>query len=98
MFRQHGRTVIRCPMLLKHETLGVLEVFTRDISASGMFISEESPDDFMGEHFEKIGNALRVGDELFAEVESNEDDNADMLHLKVARVAEDGFAITFVQS
>lgn len=91
MFRKHGRTAIRCPMLLKHKTWGVFEAVTRDISATGMFIvgsplnSEKS--DFP---------VVSVGDELIAQVDSAEDQKSENLLLKVARLDDEGFALTFV--
>lgn len=88
MFRKHGRTIIRCPMLLKHRTLGVFEAVTRDISASGVFISGQPPLD------ENVLGRLSIGDELIAKLE-NSDNGTERLSLKVARVANDGLALTF---
>lgn len=90
MFRKHGRTVIRCPMLLKHKTLGVFEATTRDISATGMFILSD-PDIGLDDH-----RGVAIGDEFLAEVESSGDDRAEPLQLKVARLADDGFALMFI--
>lgn len=89
MFRKHGRTSMRCPMLLKHQKLGVFEATTRDISASGIFIGPNPP------AHEKILAEVNIGDELVAKIESLDNQN-ERLHLRVTRLAKDGFALKFV--
>lgn len=88
MFRQHGRTAIRCPMLLRHKRLGVFEAVTRDISSSGMFIGFQAPRD------EHLISQVQLGDELEARLESPDNEN-ETLVLRVARLAKDGVALTF---
>jgi hypothetical protein len=89
MFRKHGRTSIRCPMQLKHQQLGFLEVMTRDISASGIFIGiQQHPE------MDRL-RQLRLGDTLEAEIESA-DSALERVSLKVARLDKDGFGLMFV--
>lgn len=89
MFRRHGRTVIRCQMLLRHQTLGELDVMTSNISASGIFVGMSSPeqDDRLPE--------LKIGDTLEAEVESP-DAEAELVRLRVIRQGQEGFGLAFV--
>lgn len=90
MFRKHGRTSIRCPMQLKHQQLGFLEVMTRDISASGIFIGiQQHPE------AERL-RQLRLGDTLEAQIESI-DSEAERVSLRVARLDKEGFGLVFVQ-
>ncbi len=89
MFRKHGRTVINCPMLLKHRTVGVFEAITRDISASGVFIAGTPSLD------ERVLSEVNLGDELIARLE-NVESGSERLRLKVARLAQDGIALTFI--
>jgi hypothetical protein len=89
MFRKHGRTSIRCPMHLKHQQLGLLDVTTRDISASGIFIGiQQHPE------AERL-RQLRLGDTLEAEIESA-DSEMEHVSLRVARLDKDGFGLMFV--
>ena len=89
MFLKHGRTSIGCPMLLKHQQLGFLEVVTRDISASGIFIGvqQDSNADLLRQ--------LRLGDTLVAQIESVDSD-IEQVRLRVARWDKDGFGLMFV--
>lgn len=88
MFRKHGRTSIRCPMQLRHQQLGFLEVMTRDISASGIFIVQQSSE------AERL-RQLRLGDTLEAQIESL-DSGAERVSLRVARMDKEGFGLMFV--
>lgn len=88
MFRRHGRTAIRCPMLLRHKQLGVFEAVTRDISASGIFIGFNSTSDTPASH-------VQLGDKLEAKLESP-DNESETLALKVVRLDKDGVAVTFL--
>lgn len=90
MFRRHGRTAIRCPMLLKHQILGELDVVTSNISASGIFVSLSSPDDT------EVLPHLHIGDTLETEVESA-DAEAELVHLRVIRQSREGFGLIFVR-
>lgn len=87
MFRKHGRTAIRCPMHLWHQQLGGLDVVTRDISASGIFIGTQQETDALTQ--------LRIGDLLEAQVESL-DQQAERVRLLVTRLARDGCGLAFV--
>ena len=89
MFRRHGRTAIRCPMLLKHQTLGDLDVITSNISASGVFVGALSPD------YDDLLPMLKIGDTLENEVES-EDAEAELVQLRVIRQNDDGYGLEFV--
>lgn len=89
MFRKHGRTSIRCPMQLKHQRLGFLDVVTRDISASGIFIGVQP------QLNETVLSQLRLGDTLEAQIESP-DSQAEQVRLQVARLDKDGFALMFI--
>lgn len=89
MFRKHGRTSIRCPMQLRHQRLGFLEVVTKDISASGIFIGVQPQLD------EEMLNQLRLGDMLEAQIESP-DNESEHVRLQVARLDKNGFALMFI--
>lgn len=89
MFRRHGRTVIRCPMLLKHQTLGELDVVTSNISASGIFVGVSS---FAQQ---PALPSLQIGDTLEAEVESV-DAHAESVQLRVIRQSREGYGLVFV--
>lgn len=92
MFRRHGRTAIRCPMLLKHQTLGDLDVVTNNISASGVFVAPPSRDQ------QQSLPPLQIGDTVETEVESEGADEPDLVLLKVVRQTSDGFGLAFVYS
>jgi hypothetical protein len=89
MFRRHGRTAMRCPMLLRHEHLGFLRVVTNNVSASGVFVGvgSASEDAWLPQ--------MQVGDTLETEVESA-NDLAERMKLTVVRKSDDGFGLTFV--
>lgn len=90
MFRRHGRTAIHCPMVLKHPTLGELDVVTSNISASGIFVAASQ--------FDSDAAALlplRIGDLLETEVESV-DAEAERIQLKVIRQSTEGFGLAFI--
>lgn len=89
MFRKHGRMSIRCPMQLKHQRLGSLDVVTKDISASGIFIDLQSQTD------SALLSQLRLGDTLEAHIESP-DSETEKVRLQVARLGKDGFALMFI--
>ncbi|MCR6652500.1 MAG: PilZ domain-containing protein [Cellvibrionaceae bacterium] len=89
MFRKHGRTSIRCPMLLRHQRLGALDVVTKNISASGIFIGVQPPLD------EEVLGELRLGDMLEAQIESP-DSESERVRLQVARLEKNGFALMFI--
>lgn len=89
MFRKHGRTSIRCPMLLRHQRLGALDVVTKNISASGIFIGVQPPLD------EEVLGELRLGDMLEAHIESP-DSESERVRLQVARLEKNGFALMFI--
>jgi len=89
MFRKHGRTLIRCPMQLKHQRLGFLEVVTKDISASGIFIGLQPQMDA------SVLDQLRLGDTLEAQIESP-DSESEKVRLQVARLDKDGFALRII--
>lgn len=89
MFRKHGRTSIRCPMQLRHQRLGFLEVVTKDISASGIFIGVQPQLD------QAMLDQLQLGDTLEAQIESP-DSEAERVRLQVARLDKSGFALMFV--
>lgn len=89
MFRRHGRTAIRCPMLLKHRILGELDVITTNISASGVFVGAPSPEQ------EQLLPQLPVGDTLQTEVET-EDSRAELIQLRVIRQSQEGLGLAFV--
>lgn len=92
MFRRHGRTAIRCPMLLKHQTLGELDVVTSNISASGVFVAPPSPDRW------QTLPPLKIGDTLETEVESEGAAQPELVQLKVIRQSSEGFGLAFVYS
>lgn len=89
MFRKHGRTVIQCPVVLKHRAIGTIGAFTQDISAGGMFVGPEVdiPDDAV--------MCMLLDDEVEVHMKSNEND-IERMRLKIARVAEDGWGLSFV--
>ena len=89
MFRKHGRTSIRCPMQLRHQRLGSLEVVTKDISASGIFIGVQPQLD------QSMLSELRLGDMLEAQIESP-DSESERVRLQVARLDKSGFALMFI--
>lgn len=89
MFRKHGRTSIRCPMQLRHQRLGSLEVVTNNISASGIFIGVQPQLD------QGILSQLQLGDLLEAQIESP-DSESEQVRLRVARLDKSGFALMFV--
>lgn len=89
MFRRHGRTAIRCPMLLKHQKLGELDVITTNISASGVFVGVPSAEQNW------LLPQLRVGDTVQTEVET-EDAQAELVRLKVIRQSQEGLGLAFV--
>lgn len=89
MFRKHGRTSIRCPMQLRHQRLGFLEVVTKDISASGIFIGVQPQLD------QAMLSELRLGDTLEAQIESP-DSESEHVRLQVARLDKSGFALMFI--
>lgn len=91
MFRKHGRTMIQCPVLLKHQKVGHIEALTRDISAGGMFIGPETdiPDEAL------MGMAL--DDEVEVQL-ANSESGIERMRLKIARFAEDGWGLSFVYS
>jgi PilZ domain len=91
MFRRHGRTSIRCPMVLKHQKLGYLEVVTSNVSASGIFVGVSSPED------SDLFPMLKIGDRLETQVESA-NDRAERVGLRVIRQCEDGFGLAFDNS
>jgi len=77
-------------MQLRHQQLGFLEVMTRDISASGIFIGiPQHPE------AERL-RQLRLGDTLEAQIESA-DSVAERVSLRVARLDKEGFGLVFVQ-
>ncbi len=89
MFRKHGRTSIRCPMQLRHQRLGALEVVTNNISASGIFIGVQPQLD------QGMLSQLRLGDLLEAQIESP-DSESEKVRLRVARLDKNGFALMFI--
>lgn len=89
MFRRHGRTAIRCPILLKHQTLGDLDVVTSNISASGIFVGASSPGQ------EDLLPKLQIGDTLEAEVEGPNAE-AELVRLRVIRQGKEGFGLAFI--
>jgi hypothetical protein len=89
MFRKHGRTSIRCPMQLRHQRLGALDVVTKNISASGIFIGAPPPMD------QDVLSKLRLGDMLEAQIESPDSDS-ERVRLQVARLDKSGFALMFI--
>lgn len=89
MFRKHGRTSIHCPMQLRHQRLGSLDVVTKNISASGIFIGVQPQLD------EAILSQLRLGDLLEAQIESP-DSESERVRLQIARLDKSGFALMFV--
>ncbi len=89
MFRKHGRTVIQCPVLLKHRSIGAIEALTRDISSGGMFVGPET--DIPDETIEDMS----LDDEVEVYL-ANAENVIERMQLKIARVADDGWGLTFV--
>lgn len=89
MFRKHGRTVIQCPVILKHQKIGHIEALTRDISAGGMFIGPEQdiPDEAISD--------MKLDDEVEVHL-ANSENGIERMNLKISRVAEDGWGLSFV--
>ena len=89
MFRKHGRTSIHCPMQLRYQRLGSLDVVTKNISASGIFIGVQPQLDAA------MLSQLRLGDLLEAQIESP-DSESERVRLQIARLDKSGFALMFV--
>ena len=89
MFRKNGRTVIQCPVLLKHQKIGHIEALTRDISASGMFVGPEMdiPDEDIA--------GMQLDDEVEVHL-ANSENGIERMNLKISRFAEDGWGLTFI--
>lgn len=90
MFRRHGRTAIRCPMLLRHRTLGDLDVVTNNISASGVFVAPPASQS------SQSLPPLKIGDTLETEVENEGAAQAELVQLKVVRQSSEGFGLAFI--
>lgn len=92
MFRRHGRTQVRCPMLFRHQTLGDVDMVTSNISASGMFVAPLS-----AEQAQQLLPLLDIGDTVETEVET-ESAEAELLQLRIVRRSPEGLGLAFVYS
>ncbi len=89
MFRKHARTSMQCNIVLEHKDVGKIEVYTHDVSATGMFVrTPVDNQDVLKEYFS-------IGDILMARLDSL-DNVSEPLQLKVARVSGDGVGLVFV--
>lgn len=89
MFRKHARTSMRCSIVLEHKEAGAIEVFTHDVSATGMFVRTPQPGG------RPLAQRLRIGDVLMARLESP-DNVGEPLQLQVTRLTSDGVGLVFV--
>jgi len=91
MFRKRGRTALRCAIQMTHEQIGNFQVVTRNVSATGMFIDLESPDN------KELLDVLSVGDVLQADVESLYE-QSEKLEMRIMRRAKDGIGLSFAEA
>jgi len=84
--REHPRIQIPLVVELNHPSLGVVEVTGRDISAGGVFVDLPNPQ-------------LRVGAKLkvrIKKVQTVDIQSTPMVDMQVARTADDGLGLAFV--
>lgn len=82
-FRKHGRTLVRCSVKIKHDSVGDIEAETRDISETGVFV-----------RCKDMSSVISVGDEVEAKLYSD-CEKVTVAHLKVVRITNEGVGFAY---